>query len=93
MLKDSIIALTKQVNLLKLKIITNKRNYKKQVNTLRKKLENHENDTKTNFQSLSQNVNKQLHQQRNLIEQNIPDPDLPSTKIIHDVAHNEEVFH
>ena len=46
MLKDSIITLTKQVNLLKLKIITNKRNYKKQVNTLRKKLENHENDTK-----------------------------------------------
>ena len=84
MLKDLIITLTKQVNLLKLKVITNKRNYKKQVNTLRKKLENHENNTKTNIQSLSQNMNKQLHQQRNLIEKNIPAPELPSTKIIHD---------
>ena len=83
-LKDLVIALTEQVNQLKLKVITNKRNYKKQINTLRKKIDNHENDTKANIKSLSQNVNKQLHQQRNLIIQNIPDPKLPSPKIIHD---------
>ena len=83
-LKDCVITLTKQVNLLKLKVITNKRNYKKQINTLRKKIENNENDTKANIKSLSQNFNKQLHQQRNLIIQNIPDPKLPSPKIIHD---------
>ena len=55
MLKDLVITLTKQVNLLKLKVITNKRNYKKQINTLRKKIENNENDTKANIKSLSQN--------------------------------------
>ena len=77
--------LTKVVTQLKHRMVRDKIFYKKRITLLKKKIKKHEEATLKQLQSLNQKTNKQLQQQRNLIERAvIESANEPTTNIVYD---------
>ena len=91
LLRKKMNKLTKIVTQLKHRMVRDKIFYKKRITLLKKKIKKHEEATLKQLQSLNQKTNKQLQQQRNLIERAvIESANEPTTNIVYDSTQVED---